>query len=186
MEDAKIIELFFSRSEDAISQMDCKYGRYCRYIAGNILGDRQDAEECVSDAYMSAWRAIPPQRPQNLKTFLGRLARNAAIHRLEQNRAAKRGGGEMTLVLEEMEECLASAGSAEDSCNEAALLDCLNAFLASLPDAKRNIFVRRYWYASSIASIAAEYEMSESKVKSMLFRLRKQLKAALYKEGIFL
>lgn len=128
MEDAKIIELFFSRSEDAISQMDCKYGRYCRYIAGNILGGRQDAEECVNDVYMRAWRAIPPQRPQNLKTFLGKITWNAAIHRLEKNRAAKRGGGEITLVLEEIEECLASAGSAEDSLEEAALLDCRNAF----------------------------------------------------------
>lgn len=185
MEDQKIVELFFSRSECAISETDSKYGRYCKYISQNILCNREDAEECVNDAYLDAWRAIPPHAPQNLKAFLGKLTRNLAIKALEKKQAEKRGGGQAELALAELDECISSNSSVEDLLDEALLTAAINTFLATLPAINRHIFVRRYWYVSSISDIAKQYDMSESKVKSMLFRLRKQLKAHLEKEGFF-
>lgn len=183
MEDQKIVELFFSRSERAISETDSKYGHYCKYISQNILCNREDAEKCVNDAYLDAWRAIPPHAPQNLKTFLGKLTRNLAIKALEKKQAEKRGGGQVEFALHELAECISSNSSVEDILDEALLTDAINAFLATLSAVNRQIFVRRYWYVSSISDIAEQYDMSESKVKSILFRLRKQLKVHLEKEG---
>ena len=136
----------------------------------------------MNDAYLDAWRAIPPHAPQNLKAFLGKLTRNLAIKALE---AEKRGGGQAELALAELDECISSNSIVEDLLDEALLTAAINAFLATLPAINRQIFVRRYWYVSSISDIAEQYDMSESKVKSVLFRLRKQLKSHLEKEGFF-
>ena len=186
MKDEEIVKLYFSRSEDAISETALKYGNYCNYISQNILHSKEDAEECVNDAWFAAWKTIPPQRPQNLKTFLGKLTRNISLKKQEKYQAAKRGGGHVSIVLSELEECTASDSSIEDHIDYAVLTECINSFLSSLPSLNRMIFVRRYWYVSSISEIAEQYNISESKVKSILFRLRKRLKKHLGMEGFFL
>lgn len=123
MDDLCILELYAERSEAAVRQTDEKYGRYCRRIAYDILQSDEDAEECVNDAYMRAWNSIPPKKPENLRTFLGKMVRNLALDRCERARAQKRGGGQYALALEEMEECVPSASDTEQSVDGALLSD---------------------------------------------------------------
>ena len=184
MDDSRIINLFWERSESAIAETEKKYGRYCGTIAINILGNREDTEECVSDTWMRAWNAIPPARPVVLKAFLGKITRNLALNILEKNRAGKRGGGEGTAVLDELEECVADAGAASLSAEGYVLKDTLEAFLKGLPEEKRVIFVRRYWYMDPVKKIAEDLSVTESKVKMTLLRTRKELAEVLKKEGI--
>ena len=184
MDDSQIIELYWDRSEDAIAQTDQKYGGYCRRISLNILHNQQDAEECVSDAYLGVWNAIPPQRPAVFSAFLGKITRNISLHRWQKNRAAKRGGGETGVLLSELEDCLPASGSLEETVDVRALGELLNRFLDLLTREQRTVFVRRYWFADPIEEIAIRTGMSASKVSSMLFRLRKKLRAYLTKEGI--
>lgn len=184
MDDAQILDLLFARSEQAIEKMQQQYGRYCRSIAFAILCSREDGEECVSDAYLHAWNAIPPARPASLCAYLGRITRNLALNRLKAAAAQKRGGGQWALALEELAECLPGTLSVEQALDDAELTAALNAFLRALPAAKRNVFLRRYWYLDPVAQIATRYAMSESRVKSLLFRTRRELKVWLLKEGI--
>ncbi|MCM1365055.1 MAG: sigma-70 family RNA polymerase sigma factor [Faecalibacterium sp.] len=184
MDDKKIIELFFKRSEKAIKETDEKYGLYCRCIAKNILQNNEDSEECVSDTYAKLWNVIPPTVPVNFKTFIGRITRNLSLDRLEKGHAQKRGPNQVTLVLEELQECLPSGETVESVTDNNILKDALNSFLESLTDEKRKIFMRRYWYISSIKEIASDYGVSESKVKMILLRTRNELKNYLEKEGI--
>lgn len=184
MEDKQIIALYWDRSENAISETAHKYGRYCHYIAHGILQDEEDAAECVNDTYLRAWNAIPPQRPNNLRTFLGKVARNLALNRWEQRNAEKRGAGQLPQVLEELHECITDRVSTEQLVDKIVLRDLLNGFLATLKPDARKIFVRRYWYMSSIREIAAEYGMTESKVTVTLCRTRQRLAQLLEKEGI--
>lgn len=186
MEDREIVELYWKRSEQAISAAAEKYGCCCRAVAYRILGDRRDAEECVNDAYFSAWNAIPPARPDNFGAFLVKITRNAALNRRQQNRAKKRGGGQTELALTELEECVSTVTSVEQGVEDGLLTAALENFLYAQPQPKRNIFIRRYWYLSPLRDIAREYGMSQSKVKSLLFRMRKELKAYLEKEEILL
>lgn len=186
MEDKEIVNLYWRRAEEAVSATAEKYGGYCRAIAYQILGNRSDAEECVNDAYLGAWNAIPPACPENLPAFLGKLTRNAALNRWKQNRAQKRGGGQVELALSELEECVPDVTSVEQGVEEAALTKAIEAFLYAQPQPRRNIFIRRYWYLSPIRDLAKEYKMSRSKVKSLLFRMRKELKAHLEKEDFLL
>jgi RNA polymerase sigma-70 factor (ECF subfamily) len=184
MEDNLILDLYFARSESAISETAAKYGKYCHTIAMNILRNNEDSEECVSDTYLRAWDAIPPQRPSIFSSFLGKITRNLSLDRLKGQRAEKRGGGEIPLLLDELEECLPSASNVEAEAEANAVVQAINAFLDSLAAADRVVFIRRYWYADSIAAIAVRYQMSESKAKSMLFRTRNKLRAYLEKEGV--
>lgn len=184
MEDRQIIALFWDRSEKAISETDHKYGRYCHYIANHILQNEEDAAECVNDTYLRAWNAIPPQRPNHLRTFLGKIVRNLALNRWEQKSAEKRGAGQIPQVLEELSECLSSGDSTEQIIDQIVLRDLLNEFLASLKPDARKIFVRRYWYMSSIQEIATAYGMTESKVTVTLCRTRQKLARLLEKEGM--
>ncbi len=186
MEDREIIGLYWERSEEAISATAEKYGGYCRAVACNILRNDADAEECVNDAYLGAWNAIPPGRPDNLAAFLGKLTRNSALNRWKQQKAKKRGAGQAELALSELEECVPAVVSVEQSVEDGVLTAALNRFLYAQTQPKRNIFTRRYWYLSPIRDIAKEYGMSQSKVKSMLFRMRKELKATLEKEDFLL
>lgn len=185
MDDERIVELYWARSEEAITETAAKYGPYCHYISYNILRSHEDAEECVNDTYVRAWNNMPPRRPNRLATFLGKITRNLSLNRHKTLHAVKRGGDEMALALAELEECVGGS-DVEEAVEERRLTACIDAFLASLSRSKRRVFVRRYWYLSPIEEIAAEYGMSESKVTSMLFRLRKQLRAELEKEGIVL
>lgn len=186
MDDNKIIELYFERSEVAISETADKYGRYCHYISYNILHNNEDAEECVNDTYLGAWKSIPPQRPSRLSTFLGKITRNLSLNRFKQYNAKKRGFGQTELVLSELEDCIPTPISVEEEVNEKILVESLNAFLYKQPKIKRDVFIRRYWYLSAIHDIAEQYSMSEGKVTSMLFRLRKELRLHFEKEGILI
>ena len=175
MDDKEIIALYFARSEEAIGESEKKYGAYCRTIAGNILPDRADAEECVSDTWLRAWGAIPPNRPERLGAFLGRITRNLALDRLRSNKGA---------VREELSECLTLGDPTAGMVDRVVLTAALDRFLAGLPQKKRKLFLRRYWYFSTVEELARDFGMSESGVKMTLLRLRRELRAQLKQEGI--
>ena len=154
MEDSKIINLFFERSEQAIRELDCKYGGVVRKTAANILDDRQDVEECVNDTYLKVWNSIPPKAPDPLAPYVCRISRNLAINRYHANHAGKRGTN-YGLVLDEMEECIPSGVSVETELEAKELSAAINRFLSTLPPEDRFLFVRRYWYADSVTDLAA-------------------------------
>ena len=183
MEDSRIVELYWSRSEDAITHTADKYGKYCYSIAYRILADDGDADETVNDTYMGAWNSMPPHRPSVLSTFLGKLTRRISINRWTEKRAEKRGGGEIPLALEELAEVIPSSDTPEQSIAVQELAEAINRFLASLQEEDRDIFVCRYWFLAPTAEISKKFNSSLSKVKSSLFRTRKKLKAHLEKEG---
>lgn len=182
MTDERIVALFWERSETAIAETDKAYGHYFHYIAFGILGSDEDAKEIVNDTYLKAWNTIPPQRPNHLKAFLGRIARQLSINRLEHNTAQKRAGSQYQLALDELSECISQ--DQEDFADTVALRDSLNQFLHTLPIDARRVFIRRYWHLHSISEIAADLSMSESKVKSLLMRTRKKLKQHLTEGGL--
>lgn len=186
MNDSEILDLYWNRSENAITATAEKYGNYCHTISYNILHNDEDAKECVNDTWLGAWKSIPPKRPQRLSTFLGKITRNLSLNRFKQYTTQKRGLGQTELVLSELSECVPSAGSVEQSVEEMILVQSIEQFLYALPRQKRNIFIRRYWYLHPIKDIAAVYDMSESKLTSLLFRMRKELQTHLEKEGITL
>lgn len=186
MEDSQIVALYFDRDQRAIEETAAKYGSYCYSIAHNILKNKEDAEEAVSDTYLGAWATIPPHKPVVLSTFLGKIARRTAIKRWEQGRARKRGGGELALALDELSEYLSDGSTPESAIENAELTRILNDFLRTLPKQERVVFVCRYWYVDSIADIAQRFGFTQSKVKSMLARTRKKLQTTLEKEGIAL
>ena len=182
MDDHQIVDLFWARSESAISEASKKYGRYCHSIALNIVANAGDAEECVNDTLLQAWNSMPENRPALLSAYLGKITRNLALNRFRKRKAEKRGGGEMELILHELEDCLPAQNSVEDALERAYLAKLISHFLRTLSDEKMTVFVRRYWYADSIASISAHCGISESKIKSILFRCRNKLKAYLERE----
>lgn len=184
MDDQKIIDLYWSRSEHAIAESDKKYGKYCYSIAYNILTNNEDAEESVSDTYMAAWKAMPPKRPAILGTFLGKITRHLAIDRWRARNRYKRGGGEIVLALEELEDCIAADQTVEKAYERRQLALVFNRFLESLPETERRVFICRYWYLDSISVIANYYGFSDSKVTSMLYRTRKKLRETLKKEDL--
>lgn len=183
MEDSVIVDLYWSRNPEAISQTDKKYGNYCRSIARNILPDRRDAEECVNDTWLNAWNAMPENRPGLLGPFLGKITRNLAFTRWRAGRTEKRGGGELPLVLDELAECVSSADTLQEI-EAAELGDIINQFLHALPERECNVFLRRCWFAEPMADIARRYGMRESTVRTSLFRSREKLRQYLKKEGL--
>ena len=186
MDDSKIVDLYWERSETAIDETAKKYSRYCHRISFNILKNNEDAEECVNDTYLRAWNAMPPNRPSILSTFLGKITRNLSFDRYKKYSAKKRGFGQVELALSELDECIPSKSNVEAEIDADILAETLNGFLEDLPQEKRIMFVRRYWYLMSIKEIAQDFNASESQVKSMLFRERQNLKSILEKEGILL
>ena len=186
MDDRQIIELYNERSEAAISATADKYGKYCYSVAYHILYNEQDSEECVNDTYLRTWEAIPPQRPDKLSAFLGKITRNLALNRYRYYVREKRGYGQVPLVLDELQECVPAPNSTEQAVEEKHLVEVLNRFTRELPVEKRMMFVRRYWYMSSIGEIAEDFEISEGNVKMTLLRIRNKLKQTLEKEGIVL
>ncbi len=184
MEDSRIVDLYWQRDEGAISASAEKYGKYCNHIAYNILYSSEDAEECVNDTWLRAWNAIPPQRPVQLSTYLGKITRNLALNKCKSANAKKRGGGQTAAALAELEECIAGRSHVEDFIDESVLTEAINSFLRGLPKVNRVIFVKRYWYMTPVKEIAAELSMRENRVATMLFRMRKELKACLEKEDI--
>ena len=184
MDDSKIVDLYWDRKEQAIEETQKKYGSYCYKIAYNILTSKEDAEESVNDTYMTAWNTIPPRRPSVLATFLGKITRHLSIDRWRTRSAYKRGGGQVVLALEELEECVASPESVEQTYAKKELLAAYQRFVERLPVTERRVFLLRYWYLDSIGDIAQKYGFSESKVKSMLHRTRQKLNRCLAEEGL--
>lgn len=183
MDDKDIIQLYWDRNGQAIQATSEKYGHYCKAIAKNILNNEEDAEECVNDTYLKAWNAMPTHWPEQLATFLGKITRNLSFNRYKHLHAKKRGGGEMALVLDELAECISGVDHVEQIIDRQELIESLNSFVRNLPTEKRNIFVRRYWYADSVQSIANDYGMLKGTVSKTLERTRKQLKAYLTERG---
>lgn len=183
MDDAKIVQLYWDRSERAIPATADKYGAYCASIARNILGSREDAEECVNDTYLSAWNSMPPHRPRVLSAFLGKLTRNLSLNRYRHNTADKRGGGEAPAVLDEIAELVSDTGSVEQELDRRELLRAIDAFLGGLPAEKRRLFVRRYWYFDRVSEIAYRFGMTENHVSVSLNRLRANLRKDLLERG---
>lgn len=182
MDDKTIIDLFFARNEDAIKHTDDAYGRRLHMLADNIIKNDQDAEESVSDTYMKAWDTIPPQRPLHFFAYLAKICRNFALGRLDWKNAAKRKA-EVVSLTQEMELCIPdSTQDTQMECKELGRL--LNAFLRTLTPENRMVFMRRYWYADTVAEIAGRYGISESAVMTRLSRTRTKLRSYLEKEGI--
>lgn len=185
MEDRQIIDLYWQRNQQAVAETSLKYSTYVRRIAYNILTNHADAEECENDTYVAAWNAIPPTRPERLSAFLGRIVRNIALDLLDYNKAAKRNG-EFNLIVSELSELIASNEDVEASFAEGELAALISRFLRGTDGDTRIVFVRRYWHSNSIRDIAKQMHMSESKVKSMLFRTRNKLRLYLQQEGVVL
>ena len=183
MDDKSIVDLYFSRDQEAITQTDKKYGHYCYRIAYNILTNKEDAEESVSDTYVAAWRAIPPRRPSVLSTFLGKITRHIAIDRWRERNASKRGGGEVPLALEELQDCVAGMQNVEMDYERKEIIKAYVKFLDALPVTERRVFLCRYWYVDYVEAIADKFGFSQSKVKTMLHRTRAKLRKQLAEEG---
>ena len=184
MDDARIVSLYWERNEQAIKESESKYGGYCHAIAYRILTDQEDADESVNDTWLAAWESMPPHRPSILATYLGKLTRRVSLNRWRDSNRDKRGGGEMSLSLDELAECVPDQQNVERTMELTELTDAVNRFLAGLPTIERDVFVCRYWFVASLREIGEKFEFSESKTKSMLFRTRKKLLAYLEKEGL--
>ncbi len=183
MDDSRIVELYWRKNTDAITETNSKYGAYCFAIADNILHNKEDSEECVNDTWLNAWNAIPPQRPNKLQMFLAKITRNIAFNRFNAKAAEKRGGGELVLILDELAECLTDRTDVEAECEARELGRCITLFLRGLPERNGNVFVRRYFFTEPVALIAKRYGLSENNVMVILSRTRKKLKTHLIKEG---
>lgn len=186
MEDHTIVMLFWDRSEKAVEAAADRYGGYCYKIALSLLGDPEDAMECVNDTWLRAWNAIPPARPQHLAVYLGKITRNLCLNRIKHRSTQRCGGGMGQVLLSELEDCLPTGENVETALADAELKGALEGWLREQPMEKRGIFLRRYFLSRSVGEIAREYGISESKVTSILHRLRKSLRDYLEKEGISL
>lgn len=183
MEDNDIIQLFFDRDENAIKETSVKYGNYCSSIARNILKNWEDAEECVNDTYLKAWNVIPPNRPTMFKAFLGRITRNISFNLYKKMNADKRGSGQILFILDELAECVSDGKDPYKELEKEEIIKAINSFLEKLPQEKRIMFVRRYWYSDSVVDIAKRCGVSENSVSVNLNRLRKRLHNYLYERG---
>ena len=182
MEDEKIIDLFFDRSEQAITQLDIKYGKFCRKLSNNILNDIQDAEECLSDAYLALWNAIPPERPDPLLTYLCKTVRNLSLKLYHRKTAAKRNSA-CDVAMEELENCLSAPDTVEAEADAKELTLLIEGYLDTLSQENRVIFIRRYWFSDPYEEIAKQTGLTEKTVSVRLTRLRKQLKQYLKEKG---
>ncbi len=182
MEDAEIIELYFRRDEAAISETAAKYGAFCFSIAQNILSIDADAEECVNDTYWRTWNSIPPQKPDKLGAWLGRVVRNIAYDLWKKNHRQKRYAG-IEKLLNELEECIPSPATVEREIEEQELTEAINIWLASLPKKDRILFVRRYWNGEAVNLLAQKTGISSTNMAKRMYRLRQNLKSTLEKEG---
>lgn len=181
--DEKIVAMFYNRKEEAIRQTEQIYGKYLHKIAYNILSDEEDSRECVNDACLAAWRSIPPQRPNVLRSYLAKLTRQIAIDRLRSRTSQKRLASEYTLSLSELSDTFASTEQVEDTVNAELLQEAIGRFLQTLPKETQLAFLGRYYYFDSLKEVATYSGIRESKLKSLLYRTRQALKQYLIKEG---
>lgn len=182
LDDKVIIQHYWDRDECAITETDEKYGSFCFKIAENILGNKEDSKECVNDTYLKTWNSIPPQRPKVLPAFIGKIVRNLSYDRYAYNRTAKRGGGQINEVFDELAECIADK-SADVSCDEKELKEAIDSFLYTISVRDREIFLRRYWYTENVKGIAEKMKMKENSVCAVLKRIRKKLQKYLTERG---
>ena len=182
MDDTQIIALFLARDEQAIHETDLAYSRRPHTLANRILLSREDAEESVSDTYLTAWNTIPPRKPNIFSAFLGKITRHISIDHWRKQSAQKRGGKEMIFALDELGECM-DENTLEATVSQRELTRILNDFLTGLPETERNVFLSRYWYMDSIDTIVKITGFSQSKVTSMLHRTRNKLRKRLSEEG---
>jgi len=182
IDDSAITELFYKRDENAIAHAELKYKKLCMRIALNILTNEEDSEECVNDTLLGVWNSIPPAKPDNLRAYICRIARNTALKRLRFNNTEKRSL-DKAMSLSEIEEIIPDEKIRPDISNE-EIGKLISAFLETQKPDSRKVFVRKYWFFDSIETIAREYSYSESKVKNILFRMRNKLRDYLEKEGV--
>ena len=183
MLDREIVDLFWKRSEEAIRQVQSKYGKYCLSIARNILPTAEDAQECVNDTYMAAWNSIPPHRPKILATFLGKLTRRISVDRWRKDNTKKRGGDTVTMALEELGECATNHGDPHKHLEAKELGQIITRFLRDQTDLERIVFIHRYYRMETIENIAKEFGLTDTNTRTILYRTRRKLRVYLEKEG---
>ena len=184
MDDSRIVDLFWARDESAIDRTSEKYGPYCYSIAFNILNNSEDSDECVNDTYMSAWNSIPPKRPSVLRTFLGRIVRNLSIDLYRKKTAGKRSGSNADLILEELSECVSGKEDIDESVDAEEVTAAINDFLMNAKETDRKLFVLRYWYGSTVKSIAKKTGLTENNISVRLSRMRASLADLLWERGL--
>ena len=185
MQDNQIIALYFERDELAIKMSAENYGSYCRKIAMNILSNLEDSEECVNDTWYQAWCSIPPQKPNSLAAYFGRITRNCAISKYRANRAKKRFDG-ITILLSELEDCIPVQSNIEQEMDAKRLAEIINDWLKVIPADDRILFVRRYWFGDTVKSLAKKCGLSQNQMSWRMFKLREKLKNEIEKEGILI
>ena len=185
MEDQKIVELYIARSEAAIQETSNKYSKYCFSIAKNILGNLDDANECVNDTFYKAWNSIPPAKPRILSAFLGKITHDLAVDRWRKQTTIKRGNGQVHLALEELAECIPSNQNVDRMIEKKELEEAIHTFIHSLDQPEKNIFICRYWYCDEPTAIAMQYGMKAGSVRSQLHRTRKKLHVYLEERGFY-
>lgn len=183
MRDEQIIDLYWRRSEDAVRETEKKYGAYCHAVARNILHNPEDEDECVNDTWLRAWNTMPPMRPARLRMYLAKITRNLAFDCHKARTADKRGGGEIGLILEELEECIPGREDVEETVLAKELETIVGHFVRELPEREGNVFVRRYFFAEPVAEIGRRYGLSANHVMVILSRVRRKLRAHLRQEG---
>ena len=183
MDDKEIVKLYFDRDEKAISETKDKYGNYCFSISYNILHDKEDVDEVLNDTYLATWNTIPPAHPENLSTFIGKITRRLSINKFRSNNAIKRGGSQVVVSFEELQDCIGD-NSFNEKLQEKLLADTINEFLSDLKESDRKVFVCRYYYFDSIEDISKRFFYTKSKVKMSLKRTRDKLKDYLIKQGV--
>lgn len=183
MTDEEILSLYFRREEQAIRETSDRYSACCYTVANRILQSPEDSEECVNETWLRAWKTIPPAYPHNLKAYLTSITRNLAFNIRRSRKALRRGSGEISAVLEELSECVAADGTPEEDLIQRELGQTINAFLDTLPERDRDVFLRRYYYVESHREIAQRYRLRENTVAVILTRVRKKLKQHLIREG---
>ena len=184
MDDNQIIEMYISRNQKAVEETNNKYGKYCRSVAYNFLKNKEDVSEAVNDTYLGAWNSIPPNIPERLSVFLGKITRNICLNMLRSKNARRRGSSESEIIFEEVSECICSGANAPARIEAKELAVFIDTFLSQLPETERRVFVRRYWHFDSLEKISVQYGFSISKVKSMLFRIRRKLQKEMRKENL--
>lgn len=183
MEDKKIIQLFFERREEALSEVSQKYGKYCRIIAQNVIGSNFDAEECFNDTLLDIWNSIPPNNPENLRAYVGKIVRNNALDKLKRQTAKKRGGNEIKLIMDELAE-FSSNYSVEAVAEQHEIIAEINKYLKHLTERKRKVLVLRYWYCCEVSEISDITGLAVENVYNVLKRERKKLLDYLRKRGV--
>lgn len=185
VEDEKIIELFFKHSEQAIQELDIKYGKFCHKLSYNIVNNKQDAEECVNDAYLGVWNAIPPAKPNPLLTYICKIVRNTSLKIYWQKKAAKRNST-YTIAMEEIEACIADPNTVETELEAKELARIIESFLDTLTVENRVIFIRRYWFSDSCKDIAEVVGLTEKNISVRLTRIRQKMKNYLIEREVFI